>query len=305
MKIRSPLTDSDDVMLIKVLQSEQLIHDWKRDFQIDVAEELRGHEKIYLYQCNQSGLRFFAPVDIAGSGALYEQLKKHDSLYMIDRWEHKIALENLHDCKKVLEIGCAYGAFVKSGIEANLDITGIELNESAVKFSQSQGLPVERVDLQKIAELYPASLDAVCSFQVLEHVSDPKNFVNYATQLLKPNGKLIFCVPNSESFLKYEYNLLDMPPHHLTQWSDSSFKYLETIFPLRVEKILVEPLATYHVSAYLKSYKAYFSTISPATKLFLNRYTIAFLKKILNTGVRKFLTGQGLYVQFRKINEMP
>lgn len=304
MKICSPLTGSNDVTLLKVIQSEQLICDWKRELQIDITEELHGCEKIYLYQCNQSGLKFFAPLDIAGSGALYEQLKKHDSLYMNDRWEHYTALKNLQDCKKVLEVGCAYGAFIKSGIEANLDITGIELNEAAAKFSQLQGLPVECTDLQIVAKLHPASLDAVCSFQVLEHVPDPKSFIDHSIQLLKPNGKLIFCVPNSESFLKYEYNLLDMPPHHLTQWSESSFKYLEAIFPLKTEKILVEPLATYHVSAYLESYKKYLSTISPIAKLFLNRYTTAFLKEILNTGIREFLTGQGLYVQFRKTDEI-
>lgn len=233
---QSPLTAGKDIILLKTIKSQQLISDWKNTFQIDITAELRGHNEIYLYQCNQTKLKFFVPLDIAGTGKLYEQLQKFDWFYMSEKWEYQVALQNLSGYKDILEIGSGFGAFVKAGRDAGLNIRGLELNEAAVKVAQKKNLPVECIDLQTFANQSPQSFDAVCSFQVLEHVPNPKQFIEWSLKALKPNGKLIFCVPNSESFLKYQYNLLDMPPHHMLQWSETSFRALEKIFPVKVEK---------------------------------------------------------------------
>lgn len=297
----SPLTAANHVTLLRTIQAEQLICDWKHSFQIDITDELHGHREIYLYQCNQTKLKFFSPPDVAGSNQLYQQLQKFDWFYMTDKWEYQVALQALSDYEQILEIGCGLGSFVKAGIDAGLSIRGIELNEAAVRVAQEKNLPVECTDLQEVADLYPQSLDAICSFQVLEHVSNPNFFIERSLQMLKPQGKLIFCVPNSESFLKYQYNLLDMPPHHMLQWSEYSFRALEELFPVKLEKMLYEPLATYHVSGYLAACGNRFQSIAPLGKLVFNRYTFPFYKIFLNLGLRKLLVGQSLYVQFRKV----
>lgn len=298
---KSPLTKSQDITLLKTIPTEKLIQVWKNSFKIDITEELHAHEKIYLYQCNKTKIKFFVPADILGSGKLYEQLQNFDWYYMPEKWEHKVALRDLLKCKDVLEIGSASGHFVKSAIDTGLNIKGIELNETAVTAAQEKGLPVERLDLQEAAKLYRQSLDAVCSFQVLEHVANPRDFIDWSIQMLKPGGKLIYCVPNSESFLKHQYNLLDMPPHHMLQWSKESFKALETLFPVKLDKVVYEPLASYHVSGYINAHSNYFNSASPFGKLFFNRYTIPFYKKILGLGFRKLVTGQSLYVKFSKV----
>ena len=300
-KETSVIANSDDIKLLDVIPAEKLIKDWQQSFQIDITQELHGHDKIYLYQCNQTQLKFFVPADIAGSGKIYEQLQEFDWYYMADKWEHKLARKDLQECQKVLEIGSAYGDFVKSCLEAGLDIKGIELNEAAVNKAKERKLPVERLDLKEAAELYHESLDGVCSFQVLEHVPNPKEFIDWSIKMLKPGGKLIYCVPNSESFLKYQENLLDMPPHHMTQWSSSSFKALENLFPLKLEKTVFEPLASYHVLGYLSCYGRHLRSISPLGKLLFNRVSIHLYAIFLQMGLRKLLTGQSLYVQFRKI----
>lgn len=300
MVIVSPLTGSKDITLIRTIESIQLIRDWQRDFNIDITAELQGHEQVYLYQCNQTYLKFFTPPDIAGSGKLYEQLQNFEWFYIPEKWEHKVALRNLSKYKQILEIGCAFGSFVQAGLKAGLDVTGIELNEAAVKVAQQKKLPVEYVNLQDFADSHPESADAVCSFQVLEHISNPKNFIELSLKVLKNNGILILCVPNSESFLKYQYTLLDMPPHHMTQWSEASFRSLEYLFPLKLEKVIREPLAKYHVTGYIASHASKLQLVSPWTKLFFNRYTLNTYKLLLNVGIRRFLTGQSLYIQFRK-----
>lgn len=297
----SPLVHSDNITLLKTIPSAKLINDWKNSFNIDISLELKGHNEIYLYQCNQTKIKFFAPLDIAGSSKLYEQLQKFYWYYMSNKWEHQIALKDLSNCKKIIEIGSAFGDFVKSGIEAGLNIKGIELNEAAVVAARARKLPVECLDIQEATNIYNESLDGVCSFQVLEHVPNPKDFINNSIQMLKRGGKLIFCVPNAESFLKHQYCLLDMPPHHMLQWSEASFRSLEKLFPLKLEKVLYEPLASYHVSGYLTSYNKYFRSVSPLGRLLFNRYTLPVYETCLQLGLRKILTGQSLYVQFRKL----
>jgi SAM-dependent methyltransferase len=240
------------------------------------------------------------PFDITGSEMIYRSLQNFDWYYMPDKWEYQVALKEFSDCKDILEVGCGFGDFIKSGIEAGLNIRGIELNGAAVMAAQKSNLPVERLDLKEAANLYHESLDGVCSFQVLEHVPNPKDFIQWSIQMLKPGGKLIYCVPNSESFLKYQYNLLDMPPHHMLQWSEFSFRALEKIFPIKLEKLIFEPLAQYHVSAYLATYaKRFRATL--LGKLVFNHYTLPVYENCLSLGFRKLLKGQSLYVQFRKL----
>ena len=304
MNLKSPLIGSQDIVLLKSFEASPLINDWNQSFNIDITSELRGYKEIHLYQCRQTKLRFFFPSDIAGSDRLYEQLQRFDWFYMPNKWEHKVALKNFSRCENVLEVGCAFGSFVESALKAGVNIQGIELNSSAVQVAKNNNLPVENIDLGEFSNKYPASQDAICSFQVLEHIPQPKNFIELCIKTLKPRGKLIFCVPNAESFLKYQYNLLDMPPHHMTQWTAETFKSLENIFPVKLEKVLKEPLADYHIHGYLYSHCNHICGISPLGKLIFNRYTLPFYQFLLKSGLRHFVTGQSIYVEFRKLDEI-
>lgn len=302
--MKSSLTNTDEITLLKTISSERLINDWHHNFKIDITSELHGYKEIYLYQCNKTKLRFFFPFDIAGSEKLYEQLQKFDWFYMPDKWEHQVALKNLLDCNNILEVGCASGSFVESALKLGLNARGIEINPDAVKVAKANNLPVESIDLQDFAEYYPLSQDAVCSFQVLEHVSEPKKFIKRCLQILKPNGKLILCVPNSQSFLKHQYNLLDMPPHHMTQWEIATFQSLENIFPVKLQRVIKEPLAQYHVDGYINAYGNYFCSKSILAKIFFNRYTNDIYSYILKSGLRQLLTGQSVFIQFQKLDEI-
>ena len=297
----SPLTLSNDVTLLECYSARQLVEDWKTYFRIDIHSELGECETIELYQCNQTHLKFFMPLTVAGSDKLYEQLAaSFDWYYMPHKWEYDVALRDLADCQTVLEIGSGCGHFIKLGLQAGLAIQGIELNHNAVAIAQQHHLPIQHLDLNDAAIRYAQSLDAVCSFQVLGHTPQPKAFIESSIHMLKPGGKLILCVPNAESFLKYQYNLLDMPPHHMHRWSKTTFQALETLFPLKLEKIRYEPLAPYHVEGYLQAYQNRWRQFALG-RLVFNPKTLPLYQQWLNLGLRKFLVGQSLYVQFRKI----
>ena len=119
--------------------------------------------------------------------------------------------------------------------------------------------------------------------------------------MLKPGGKLIYSVPNADGFLKYQHNLLDMPPHHMSRWSIGTFKSLEKLFPIRLEKFLYEPLAKYHINDYIGSQSRRFRSISSRYKYLFNRYTNNVYVHLLKRGLRKYIKGHTTYVIYRKI----
>lgn len=297
----SPLNGTKDIKIINIYKARDIINGWMESFNIDIKNEMSGIEEIILYQCNQTKLRFFSPPAAVGSEDIYQKLQKFEWYYMSNKWEFDCALKGLTGSNNILEIGSASGAFVKKGIESGLNVKGLELNEAAVKLAKEQGIPVAHIDLHLYADQFPESSDAVCSFQVLEHIPDPKSFINSSLKILKKTGILIFSVPNSESFLKYQYNLLDMPPHHMTQWSEVSFRALERFFPVKLEKVFYEPLAAYHVSGYLNAYAQHYKAELKLLSLFFNSYTLSIFATMLNLGLKRFFRGQSIFVQFRKL----
>ena len=303
MTIHSPLSGSDDLKLLKSIKTSKLISDWKHFFQIDISNELDQYSEIYLYQCNKTKIQFFVPNNIFGSDKLYEQLEKFDWYYMPRKWEHEIALQDLSGCRKVLEVGCGRGAFVERMCKENkLEAQGIELNSNAVKYAQNRGIPVSSYDLYNFAEMEKHTFDAVCTFQVLEHVPNPKDFLEALTHLIKPGGKLIISVPNSESFPKYlENHLLDQPPHHMTRWCKETFECIAHILPIQLKRTEVEPLAKYHVSWYLDAHLSRFIK-SPSIKRIAFQPLKLTIKPTLENfaSIRNLFLGHTIYACFEK-----
>lgn len=294
---RSPLSDTAQVRLLKRTAAAEIVRDWQKLFGVDIAGELASVNCVALYECLESGLRFFTPAAAAGSARMYEQLERFEWYYREDKWEHRIALRDLRRCRRVLEVGCGRGTFVRRLKQLGIGAQGLELNPKAALAAQAAGLPVRHADLAELAR-EGRRYDAICSFQVLEHVADPRGFLTTMVGLLEAGGRLILSVPNSETFTRHaKLDLLNEPPHHMAQWSERSFAFLTRILPVELLHFRREPLAPYHVDWYLSVQAQRLPLAEKAAERLLR----SALGRLLRIGALRWpIRGHTLYVCFEK-----
>jgi len=295
----SPLTGKRNVTLVETRSARQLIASWQAEYQIDISKELQGIPEIFKYRCNDTSLGFFTPQNAAGSEWLYEQLQQIPWYYQKDKWEYRVARNELRQCKAILEIGCGTGEFLKLLKADGHEAMGSELNRRAVSQARAIGLEVSDEELGTFRE---SEFDAACSFQVLEHVTDPATFIRSITKLVKPGGKIAFAVPNSSAFTGFGYDILQYPPHHMSWWTAESFRSLCSLFPIRLEKILVEPLAAEHIDIYAKWNLRHWQERFQHFHWILNDKTLRIYRRLLQqTSFRRWCIGHSLYAQFIKL----
>jgi 2-polyprenyl-3-methyl-5-hydroxy-6-metoxy-1,4-benzoquinol methylase len=217
-----------------------------------------GHlvtEDLSLYQCSNCDLKFFDP-SFTGDQNFYRDLQKFDWYYKDDKLEYHYAKDFIKKNNSVLEIGSGKGAFSK--LLATKKYMGLEFSEGASELAALEGIEVRSQSIEDHAVLNHEKYDVVCSFQVIEHTSDPKSFMQASVDCLKPGGKLILAVPCEDSFLCYIQDFaLNMPPHHVTKWSLSTLKHLESQFGVKVVDIYQEPLNEFHIPWFLTSMFGY------------------------------------------------
>jgi len=101
---------------------------------------------------------------------------------------------------RMLDIGCATGAFLEGMREHGWEVEGIEPSIQAATYAKEiLGLRVQNTTMET-AQLEPASLDLVTMWNVLEHLSDPQRAIYRIREALRPGGLLVFSIPNIESY---------------------------------------------------------------------------------------------------------
>jgi SAM-dependent methyltransferase len=258
--ITSPITLQANVVLRDILAAQDIVSEYKRALDIDVSGYFEGHPEIAIYECATTGFRFFYPAAIFADAKFYALLQSKAALcyYREWQWEHEMALRALTPQSTVLEVGCGTGSFLRTLTTKGFDVAGLELNDAAVDVCRQQGLTVYNELLESHRSQHSGQYDAVCAFQVLEHVYDVRSFINECLTCLKRGGKLIVAVPNNNPYLfKYDkYHALNLPPHHAGLWNSAAFQKLPDFFPLEVDEITVEPLyeRRYFLDVFIKHF---------------------------------------------------
>ena len=91
---------------------------------------------------------------------------------------------------RLLEVGSYCGLFLQEAQRHGWTAKGIEPSRWASNYASAQGLDVTHGSFEDNAPTLGGELDFIASWDVLEHVRDPKQFLTTACGLLKPQGIL-------------------------------------------------------------------------------------------------------------------
>jgi SAM-dependent methyltransferase len=244
----SPITGSFRTELHSRIPVDRIINGYAAKFNIDISRFFGARDEIDVFRCLDTGLRFYFPRDIDGDGKFYAELQNNAWYYPPWKWEFSICENQIPPKARVLEIGCGNGAFLKHLQNKSIAATGLELNAKAIAEGRAQGLDVRAIPIQEFSRDNVGAYDFVCSFQVMEHVSDLKPILDASINVLKPGGTLFISVPNNESIIKHDREgWLNMPPHHMNLWEFNSLKSLTKIYPLAFLNAYFEPIQDGHV----------------------------------------------------------
>ncbi|WP_181256620.1 class I SAM-dependent methyltransferase [Merismopedia glauca] len=187
-----------------------------------------------------------------GTQPFYQWVTTRVGYYPISRWEWFAVIEEINKQAKlnpvsILEIGCGGGNFISlvQNIQ-NVRIVGIDTTPESVTQCQEKGFEVycETIDsfTKKFSEL---KFDYVVSFHCLEHISDPKNFVESMLFLLKPTGSLLISTPYSPmSFEQGWFDIMNHPPHHMTRWNQKAYNELAWQLKCKIEYFMPSTRST-------------------------------------------------------------
>jgi 2-polyprenyl-3-methyl-5-hydroxy-6-metoxy-1,4-benzoquinol methylase len=240
-----------EIRIIDHLVVSQLRKRYLKTFGIPIGYITENLDRFDFCECIICRLRFFSPLRPA-DGQFYSHLAEwfsKDGTTTPNKPEFFVGARHVKEGDVVLDVGCGRGPFA-ARIPVGTRYVGLEINPSAIS---ANGLDIRPELLSDHVLHHKEAYDVVCSFQVLEHVVDPGEFLRLCIDCLKPRGKLILSVPNADGFMGGELdNILNMPPHHLTWWNRNAVENIAKIMGLRTIEIVEESLMETHQKAFIK-----------------------------------------------------
>lgn len=132
----------------------------------------------------------------------------------------RTALSKAHPAPaRVLDYGAGFGGMGSLLRESGADVYAYEPNEEARVACVARGYAgVFATETEALAEQY----DAICLFDVLEHLEDDAGFLARAQSAITPNGVLLFSVPA----FPFLWSVHDVEHQHFRRYTRVSFKRL-------------------------------------------------------------------------------
>jgi SAM-dependent methyltransferase len=131
--------------------------------------------------------------------------------------------------RRVLDVGCRYGALTRSYVEGN-HVVGVDVDREALVEAAKLGVETHWADADAALPFPDASFDVVVAGELLEHIRDPGGLVSEAARVLRPGGRIVASVPNGFR-LKHRLRFLagrepEEDPTHLHLFSERAIRQL-------------------------------------------------------------------------------
>ncbi|WP_448519840.1 class I SAM-dependent methyltransferase [Rhodoflexus sp.] len=180
----------------------------------------RYYAKDYLVQCRNCGFVFAQKIPSPQElEAYYEGYGRNDYLspLTVRRYEELLqSWEPYRQTNRLLDVGCGVGYFLETAKTKGWEVHGTEYTDRAVEICAAKGIAMQKGALNP--ELYaPESFDILTSFEVIEHINQPRDEMAKFYQLLRKGGLVYITTPNFNSTLRYylkeHYNVIAYPEH--------------------------------------------------------------------------------------------
>lgn len=145
---------------------------------------------------------------------------------IVQNFERRVEwLASLAGGKRLLDVGAAFGFFLRAARKHGFDPIGVEPVVACADFARRElGETVVPSTLED-ADLPRASFDVITLFDVIEHLRDPRAALARVRELLRPGGLVVVETGDLDALLSrvcgsrwYYYD----PPQHLTYFSQAS-----------------------------------------------------------------------------------
>jgi len=102
----------------------------------------------------------------------------------------------------LIEVGAGYGTFCSVARDSGMfsRVIAVEPTPELARVCRERALCVIEKRIEDITTDEVAPADVVVSFEVLEHLFEPRRFLGQCTRIVKPGGLLIVSCPNGKGF---------------------------------------------------------------------------------------------------------
>lgn len=155
--------------------------------------------------------------------------------------------------KKLIDIGCGTGWFLKTAISNGINCEGLEYSKHLADYtSKNLGISIYK----NLSEIPKASkYDFITMFDLIEHLENPFEYLTILKKHLVPDGKLLIFTPNFDSFaINYtkENSNLITPFEHLIYFNQKSITKLSKMLNMKIDSYETKGLDMGDLSSYFE-----------------------------------------------------
>jgi 2-polyprenyl-3-methyl-5-hydroxy-6-metoxy-1,4-benzoquinol methylase len=227
----------------------------------------------YIKQDIYKNHNYFTSNKIKRYGLDYEEIEKKNEKIFYQRIKRIISLHKKSGIKrekiKLLDVGAAFGGFVKLCKENGIFASGIELSPYAVNYAiRKNGIKLILGDYE--THNFIDKFDVITMWYVLEHFKEPFLIIKKSYNLLNKNGILAISIPSLNGPL-FRFRrttwLKTRPIEHIFDFSPYSIKMILKSFGFKKIKIKIVSYHPERISSFI-SYRPFIWLYKAIAKIF-------------------------------------
>lgn len=158
-----------------------------------------------------------------GSDTAWPRVAATDDVYdhgmPANRWEFR---QVLRDCRdgggpgQILDVGSGKGDFLLMAQSEGVSAIGIDFSAENIAVAQRRGVECSQRDLRDFEA--DRRFRFITAFHVIEHLADPKGFLEMLRGRIENDGAVYLSFPNVDrGTLRFMRDFGDFPPYHLNR----------------------------------------------------------------------------------------